>query len=106
MDNDIREIISLVYLNSYPGAYQYSELKLLLGFNTSQLKEFIDYLYQYGVIKSDETLILSEKGKHILKENALENVHINDLLQEKNCFEIEDEKLDFEDIYIPKNFKL
>lgn len=107
MEQSFKEIIVLIYLNTYKDSYQYNELKMLLDFNTSQLKEFINIMKEKKLLKESNILILSDKALDRLKRLGLENININDLLQDKCSLKFsEQNKLGFDDIYIPKNFKL
>lgn len=108
MKQEFKEIITLIYLNTYKDAYQYNELKELLDFSTNQLKEFIKVMQNKNLLeKNNISLIISKQGFLLLKELGLENVNINDLLEKKDSLKFcEKNKLEFEDIYIPKNFKL
>lgn len=107
MKQEFKELITLIYINTYEDAYQYNELKELLDFSTSQLKEFIKSMQGDGLLDRSDSLMISSKGFEILKELGLENVDINELLEEKESLRFSKiNKLEFDDIYIPKNFKL
>lgn len=107
MEQSFKEIIVLIYLNTYKDSYQYNELKRLLDFNTSQLKEFINIMKKKKLLKESNILMLNYRALDRLKRLGLENININDLLQEKCSLKFpEQNKLGFEDVYIPKNFKL
>lgn len=107
MRQEFKELIILIYLNTYEDAYQYSELKELLDFSTSQLKEFIKIMQDKNLLEKSSGLMITTQGIMILKELGLEKVDINELLEKKESLTFSKRnKLEFDDIYIPKNFKL
>ncbi len=106
MQYDLKKILAIIYLNTYSDAYELNELKELLGLNISQLKEFISSLISEDLIKNEETLHLTDKSSNILLKMGLEDVDINSLMDDKKTINVSHDKLTFDDIYIPKNFKL
>lgn len=103
--NDIKEIISVIYLNSYKEKTQYNELKQLLGLNTKQFKVFIKGLYEKQIIEETVKLTLTTSSIEWLEENGLIDIHISDLLKDKKSIKVEKDKMSFDEIYIPINFR-
>lgn len=103
---DMKKLLAIIYLKTYSEAYQYKELKELLGFNVGQLKEFINKLVEEELIKDNSSLLLTQKSLDILKGMGLKDIDINSLMKEKTSIIMSENKLTFDDIYIPENFKL
>lgn len=103
---DMKKLLAILYLKSYQDAYQYSELKELLGFNITQLKIFIGKLVSDKLVEDEDRLVLTEKSINILEKMGLDDIDINSLMKEKTSIDLVKNKLTFDDIYIPQNLKL
>lgn len=106
MHYNIKKLLAIIYLKTYSDAYEYHELKELLGLNITQLKIFIDNLASEKLIQDKNRLVLTDKSFNILKQMGLDNIDINSLMEEKITINLIENKLTFDDIYIPKDFKL
>ncbi|MBP1940347.1 putative transcriptional regulator [Bacillus luteolus] len=95
-------------MNEYKDSYLLSEVKELCNFSTAQMKKSINDLLDKNLLcNSKGRLILTSESETLLKEKGLINISITDLFQQDTVtLEFIDEPLSFEDIYIPKNFKL
>lgn len=106
MNDNIHETLILIYLNEYEDNYLLSEVKELCNFTNAQLKICINTMKEKNLLESkSDRLLISESGKSLLESKNLLNVSIEDLYKEKVTLNFTEEKLTFEDIYIPKWFK-
>lgn len=106
MQFNLKKLLTIMYLKTYKDCYEYSELKELLGFSITQLKEFLEGLVDEGLVINDVSLKLTDKSINTLKDMGLFDVDFNTLMEEKTTISINSSKLTFDDIYIPKDFKL
>ncbi|KMK75266.1 MarR family transcriptional regulator [Alkalihalobacillus pseudalcaliphilus] len=104
---DFKELLVLIYLNDYKDEYLFTEIKQLCNFTTSQMKQTLDKLIEKGLLlNQDGSLILGSKGEVLLKEKGLTNVSIEELFQMDTVTLSLKKTLSFDDVFIPKNFKL
>lgn len=104
---DFKELLVLIYLNDYSDEYLLAEIKELCSFSTAQLKKCLDDLTEKKLL-SDENgrLLLTSEGEAFLNEKGLLEASISDLFQDTVTLKFIEKPLSFEDIYIPKAFKI
>jgi predicted transcriptional regulator len=105
---EFKELLILVYMNEYKDSYLLSEVKELCNFSTAQMKKSINDLLDENLLcNSKGRLNLTSKSETLLREKGLIYISITDLFQQDTVtLKFIDGPLSFEDIYLPKNFKL
>ncbi|WP_201713016.1 hypothetical protein [Rossellomorea arthrocnemi] len=105
---EFKELLLLVYLNEYRDTYLLSEIKELGNFSTDQMKKTLDDLISKDMLSSNTgRLALTNRAELYLKDKNLLNVSITDLFQQDTVtLKFIEKPLSFDDIYIPKDFKL
>ncbi|CAM4127938.1 MULTISPECIES: hypothetical protein [Bacillus cereus group] len=105
---EFKELLILVYLNEYRDAYLLSEIKEMCNFSTNQMKKSLSDLMSKNMLSNNTgRLVLTHEAELLLKEKGLLNVSITDLFQQDTVtLRFIGNQLSFDDIYIPKDFKL
>lgn len=105
MYDELKDII-LIYFNTLQEDYLLSELKELLHIHNKQLKLCIEKLFEEGMISDIKNITLTSNAIQYMKSVGIEDIEINDLLSDKVSIELNRTPFSFDDIYIPKKFKL
>lgn len=104
---DFKELLILVYLNDYKDEYLLSEIKELCNFSTTQMKKCLHNLIKKNLLNDEYgRLLLTIEAESLLKEKGLLNVSIADLFQDTVTLKFIEKPFSFQDIYIPKDFKI
>ncbi|WP_263703492.1 hypothetical protein [Bacillus thuringiensis] len=105
---EFKELLILVYLNEYRDAYLLSEIKEMCNFSTNQMKKSLSDLMSKNMLSNNTgRLVLTQEAELLLKEKGLLNVSITDLFQQDTVtLKFIGNQLSFDDIYIPKDFKM
>lgn len=93
----------LQYFNSVDSSYSYQEIMMLFGYTFEQIDNLITYLIDEDLILLREYLKISDRGKNYLDDYNLLNVDLEDRETTDDIFT--EERISFEDIYIPKKFE-
>ncbi len=93
----------LQYFNSVDSSYSYQEIMMLFGYTFEQIDNLITYLIDEDLILLKEYLKVSDKGKNYLDNYNLLNVDFE--IEETTDDIFTEERISFEDIYIPKKFE-
>lgn len=94
-------------MNSVKGNYVYAELVELLGLTYAQITDRVDELIEqeYLSINESMTIDVGQKGIDMLAEKRFLDISIFDIYDEREIYvEKISNRLDVNDIYIPKNF--
>lgn len=102
-----QELLILVYMQEYQDNYLFSEIKSICNFSTDQMKCFLNIMQGKQLLNFENNIIsIAPLGSQVLVEKGLESITLNDLLTEKVTLNIQEERLSFDDIYIPLNFHI
>ncbi|MCT4612230.1 MAG: hypothetical protein N4A47_02520 [Clostridia bacterium] len=101
------ELLILIYLKEYEDEYLLTEIKELCGFTNVQMKTTINNLIDRELLTNEfGRLLLTEQGNSLLKEKGLNKVSLNELFKDIVTLKFTGKPFSFEDIYIPKQFKV
>ncbi|MTI71457.1 MAG: hypothetical protein FH751_14520 [Firmicutes bacterium] len=102
-----KELLILIYLNEYKDQYLLAEIKELCYFTTSQMKKYLQKMIEKEMLEdSNGRLLLTYKAEKFLKEKGLFNVTLSELFKDIVTLEFTEKPLSFQDVYIPKEFKI
>ena len=100
---DYKEMLVLSYFKSHYKKYDYNEIMKLLGVTLCDLNNMMDKLLQNNMLLVyDGTLALSKEAEIFLKENQIPVIGTDEIGKIENT----QKKIDIDEIYIPKEFKL
>lgn len=100
--NEYKLVILLKYFKLVNASYSYNELMEIFGMNIKQINKFIDLVINKEYLKIEGFVKITKKGNDLL-----ERYNMNNLDRINSEFEMDifnGEKINFEDVYIPKNF--
>jgi len=104
---NFKSIFILFYFKEYKDQYLLSEISRLCNLSIKQLNREISSLVEENFIEINNGIyFLTNKAFDLLKETNLLNLTFDELQKEIVSFKKQTTKLDFDDIYIPENFKL
>lgn len=102
-----KTILIMIYFNDYQDQYLLSEICDLCSFSTKQLNRELRLMQDNNLLQKNSGIYsLAEKANRILEERGLLNSTFEDLQCETITLQFRNEKLGFDDIYIPDDFRL
>jgi len=102
-----KTILIMIYLNEYQDEYLLSEICELCDFTTKQLHRELDFMVIEELISTDKGIYsLTDKSIEILSEKGVLSTSIEELQSDTLTLKFTNSKLNFEDIFIPIDFKL
>ena len=97
----------MIYFNEYNDEYLLSEICILCDFTTKQLRRELDTMISKGLLTNELGIFrLTAIAIEFLKEKGLLNANFEDLQSDMMTLNISEKKLNFEDVFIPVDFKL
>ncbi len=100
--NEYKIVLILKYFKLVNASYSYNELMDLFGLNIKQLDSFLNDMIEMGLLEINQYIKVTHQGEGLLKKYNMNNFDELEEDIELNIFC--DEKMGFEDIYIPDGF--
>ena len=102
-----KSVLIMIYFNEYKDVYLLSEICKLCDFTTKQLKRELELMIDDGLLKYKSGLYgLTDYAIEFLEEKGLQNSTFEELQRDTMTLRIREEKLGFDKVFIPKDFKL
>lgn len=102
-----KSMLIIIYFNEYKDEYLLSEICKLCDFTTKQLKRELESMVAEGLLTYESGLYrLTDCAIEALEEKGLENSTFEELQRDTMTLRIREEKLGFDKVFIPIDFKL